>query len=537
MKNLEISGTTTSMASTLLVVCSRLEEITFECCPLVTEHIQSIFSNDTLRRLHLSCLDLSNFETVNAFCLGVEASSLELMELDNVSFPPEYEARVVATLANSRTLVDFSCCTGGHSSFCERYCEVLSNNVDTKLERLFLLDEDSGSVSVLLHGDLGQACSGLETAMEADLRRLLGLNDQRSTGDTMTRAQRALESWLEKRRKELQEQLQILRDRASIIKQEDLIMLTLDRPVFEALRQTLQNLPIESKNELQLESCSEFALDEYDYDHEYRHLLPCDNALLATATELAHIASSADSFRSVSLKNSTASISSSFLAACPRLERVSLKSCPLRKASLRSIFSIEALREVEIEGRMYLDPEAMGPKAIDALCLGLESSSLKVLRLSGISFPPDHEAQVATVLSRCNTLVHLEYDSASPSFCNYFCGALSAKVDTKFERLNLRGEQNVRISLDGDRGLVRGLDAAIEGDIRFYLGLNVQRTTCAPLFAAIDDAETDVARRTRLVDGFVAAGCPLTFEYIRSNQWNLIFLIQQLGRSESGGTG
>ena len=154
---------------------------------------------------------------------------------------------------------------------------------------------------------------------------------------------------------------------------------------------------------------------------------------------------------------------------------------------------------------------------------------------------------MASTLARSETLARFDFhdddddDSdddeggASESFIDRYCVALSKNVDTKLERLYLSGP-DVLVDLDvydemWDLDVISGLDAAIAAEIRLFVGLNVQRKTCDPLFAAIDDATTDMARRQCLVKAFSAVGCPLTFEYIRSNQYNLITLIQKLGRS------
>ena len=68
----------------------------------------------------------------------------------------------------------------------------------------------------------------------------------------------------------------------------------------------------------------------------------------------------------------------------------------------------------------------------------------------------------------------------------------------------------VSISLTGDSGDVSSLDAALEADIRFTLGINAQmsaqRETCDPLFATVGAATTDVARM--LGRGIFGAGLP-----------------------------
>ena len=88
----------------------------------------------------------------------------------------------------------------------------------------------------------------------------------------------------------------------------------------------------------------------------------------------------------------------------------------------------------------------------------------------------------------------------------------------------------------GERGATRrfeGPDTEIVARLRLFLDLNVQRRKHRPFFVAIGKADTDVARRQGLVAAFEMVCIPVAFAYIRSNQYNLITLIQELGRSET----
>ena len=307
------------------------------------------------------------------------------------------------------------------------------------------------------------------------------------------------EIWLEEGRNDLQDQLlHILRPEASLcITRQLLMLLTLEPHRLASLRQTLHHLPPGTAlHELTLQFFPS------DSDRDCRNP-PSEEALLMTATALAHMMSNIDSLRRLHLNNAPASIASLFL----------------RTRSLRQLY---------IQNIDFSDSES-----INAFCLGMETSSLELLLLFGVAFSPEHEAQVARTLASCKTLVNFDYPiGANPSFCEHYCAALSNNVDTKLERLLLFG-QSVLLNLHGENGQASGLDTTTMADIRLLLGLNVQRKTYGPLFAAIGVAETDAARRQCLVKAFLAAACPLTFECIRSNQCNLISLIQQLGRSET----
>ena len=305
------------------------------------------------------------------------------------------------------------------------------------------------------------------------------------------------------------------------LNRQKLMLLTLKPRRLKALLQGLQNRPLGSINELSLD------LMLWNSDDDCLNP-PSEEAMLATATQLAHVMSRFDSLRQLLLFHTSVPIASAFLASCSRLESVQLAFLPLVP---EATFSIKTLRNLSIRVCAFPDRES-----IAVFCRGIESSSLEGLSLSSVTFPPEHEAQVASTLARCNTLVTFSCsdrsDGSGSLFCEHYCSVLANNADTKLEELHLSG-QDVTIHLRNDHGTATGPDPAIISDIRLLLGLNVQRKEFGPLFVAIEDAETDLARRKSLVEAFSAAACPLMFEYIRSNQYNLISMIQQLGRSET----
>ena len=100
----------------------------------------------------------------------MESSSLESMNFNVVSFPPELEGQVAVAVARCKTLVRFIYPRGASPSFCDHYCADVSNNVDAKLERLRLYCEAFCDYD--LNGDHGEAVS-LNTAMVATIRLVL----------------------------------------------------------------------------------------------------------------------------------------------------------------------------------------------------------------------------------------------------------------------------------------------------------------------------------------------------------------------------
>ena len=356
--------------------------------------------------------------------------------------------------------------------------------------------------------------------------------------EAQRRAKRKYKRWLEQRRDDLRCALRDLRKEASVsIGQNIIMLLTLESRRFKSLRQTLNNMPPGSIQKLKIDVSPSYKNDDCRNP-------PSNEALLATATELAHMVGSMENVtvKSIRLVQATASVTSSFLAACSRLESAELIECPLVTATVQSMFAIKTLRRLNIEYLEFSDPES-----INAFCAGIEECSLKELSLFEVSFGPEHVANVAKALAGSKTLVRFDYLTDERSFQDSYCSALLHNDNIKLERLHLSelyiGEaRDDNASAGGDDdALVTGGEnywrelsdkAKLRHILRINERMNVQRRICDPLFAALDDAETDMARRQHLVEGFLATGCPLSFEYIRSNHHNVISLIQQLGRSE-----
>ena len=347
----------------------------------------------------------------------------------------------------------------------------------------------------------------------------------------MTKAQRAQrarkhEKWLKEGRVNLQQQPRRFKgDHVRLLKvtRQLLMLLTLEPHLLQFLHQRLQALPSGSK----LDLCLDFCVSPSDQDCQDP---PDDEALDATAMELALIVSSLESVCRLDLKNATAFIMQVFLTACPRLQHLGLVDCLAPEAVVQDILSIKSLTKVTMYRTDFPSSES-----INAFCRGIESSSLTSLVMNWVSFSPEHSAQVATTLARSNSLVNIIYlarAGESRSFFDDYCAALSNYFDTKLEWLSLcHGEKMRWLELGRDENFARGIDAAMAAKIRYLLELNVQRKTCPPLFAAIRDADTDTERKQCLVEALETVDIPVVFEYITANQNNLIELIQRLGRS------
>ena len=333
------------------------------------------------------------------------------------------------------------------------------------------------------------------------------------------------ERWLTKVGED-QQQLQKLITSGKLSVTRQLIMLwTLDRSRFESLQQLLNSLPPGAMQE--------FALYWFSYSTDaYCRDPPADDALLATATELARLARSLGSLTRLYLLHTPHSIATSILATCSGLECAS-NSSPLVRANVRSPFSTtQTLRYLSLDNIVFESTES-----INTFCRVITTSSLEKVTLSKVFFlRQQHEEQVSTTLAACNTLTHFAYpDGASSSFCDHFCQTLSDNFDTKLVHLWLEygsGPFKRQMVLKGDVGFsTTAVDAEIENKIRYLLKLNVQRQTCPPLFEAIGMAETDANRKQCLVKAFEAVDIPVVVEYITANQSNMIELIQRLGRS------
>ena len=391
---------------------------------------------------------------------------------------------------------------------------------------------DSAEVPTICHHrlQLVMRCQCWPTLGQEDTPKPSGIQTP-SYSEAMDDSQRAQnhELWLEKGHQFHRKQLRNLRqqegpDKSNFcITRKYLMLLTLKPSLLKSLRKALQALPAGVIQELHL------LLQWMRTDRLCRNP-PSDEALLATATELARIVSSISSLRLLRLKDATASITLTFLSACSRVESVHLESCAWATANVRATFSITTLRNLFIDTVALPDSES-----IAAFCAGMEHSNVEKLWMYEPSISPEHEAQVATTLARCKNLVNFDYQAgASESFFNHFNVALSNIFDTKLERLRLyymAPGPNRWIDLEGDRGRASGVEATITAKIRNLLKWNVQRKTCPPLFAAIGNAETDAKRKQCLVDAFEAVDLPVVFEHLTANENNMIELIQRLGRS------
>ena len=89
--------------------------------------MQSLFSIATLRKLSLECMDFRDSEIVDVFRSGMEQSSLQALNMSDVSFRPEQNKPVAATSAHSDTLVKFDY-AGASQLFAEYFCVTLWNN-------------------------------------------------------------------------------------------------------------------------------------------------------------------------------------------------------------------------------------------------------------------------------------------------------------------------------------------------------------------------------------------------------------------------
>ena len=295
----------------------------------------------------------------------------------------------------------------------------------------------------------------------------------------------------------------------------------------ESVQRAINNLPREGMTpRLHLIFC--FRPSDSDRDSPNP---PSQEAVEETAMELARIMESSGLLKMLHLRYASASFVESILTVCPGLESIRLESCtsPLVASCVRSIFSTESiatLRTLRFDSSTFPDSES-----IEEFRRGIENSKLVSLVMQYVSIArasQELEGQLASTLARCNTMVHFEFQGgATALFSERYCPELSNNVDTKLERLRLR---YTMIDLNGEEGTVNGLDAAMESKIRNRLKWNVQRTTCPPLFAAIDNAETGAERKQRMVEAFEAVDVPILFENVLANKSNLIALIQRLGR-------
>ena len=168
-------------ASLFLTTLTRLVSVEFSRFPVDEATVRLLFANKKLRKLTLDHIVIPN-ESVDAFCLGIESSSLVSLRIEfSGSFSPDHEAHVATTLAGSKTLSEFVSIQGPSSSFYDGYCTELSNNFNSKLERLYL-DKYTHCKLDLRDEQIEQgAVEGIDAAIVTKIRNLLKLNVQRKT--------------------------------------------------------------------------------------------------------------------------------------------------------------------------------------------------------------------------------------------------------------------------------------------------------------------------------------------------------------------
>ena len=338
------------------------------------------------------------------------------------------------------------------------------------------------------------------------------------------------EQWLQRSRGSLS--ISLLPDRATRhdkslwIGKRLLMLLTLEPHLFEYIRQLLTiNVPVEDTYCLYLETGPWVMPDEGDCLTP-----PDDEALLATATQLAHLVNTIDSVKGISLAYTSAAMTYAVLMACSQMKDVTLDNCPLEANHFQAIFAMPALWRLSMK-----NVELSTGDLINAFCHEMmETSALQHLFLQDVSFWPEQEAHVAKTMARSKSLTCLSYkcDAHTPVFYHEYCAELSTNVETKLEFLRLWHETTVLYLEEGVEGYAQDLPPAMETKIRNLLKWNTQRKTCPPLFAAIGHADTDVDRKECLVKAFGAVDIPIVFEYITANENELIELIQRLGRSQ-----
>ena len=197
-----------------------------------------------------------------------------------------------------------------------------------------------------------------------------------------------MERWLLEERNMLQWQLQSLTEDGYgdlLIDRKSIIVMTIEPALVDSLRQTVNHLRPGAISELAWSLSSSATCRNP----------PSDEALLATATELAHFVS--NSLRHLTIYD-TDDISLRFLAACSRLESLRIDDfCTFVPAINRSTLSIPTLRRLVLSDAAFPDSES-----VNAFCLAMSTSSLESLSLIDASIRPEHVEQVDMTLARCN---------------------------------------------------------------------------------------------------------------------------------------
>ena len=167
---IDLTDTPASTAALFFATCSRLERAQLLSSPLEATNVRALFSITTLRQLIIDATNwnftVSDSETINAFCLGLETSSLEILTINGIVLSPEHCEQVAAAVARCKSLVHFEFDGMEDSIFGQRYCMTLLDNDEIKLERLRLSGVED--VSIDLRGDCGTVL-GFDAFISADI--------------------------------------------------------------------------------------------------------------------------------------------------------------------------------------------------------------------------------------------------------------------------------------------------------------------------------------------------------------------------------
>ena len=341
----------------------------------------------------------------------------------------------------------------------------------------------------------------------------------------MTVTEEEHQKFLAESRDGLMYQLQRIEDSNSFcLTPQFILLLTLDRTLFDSFRRDLLALPQGSITDFQFYTMNSMNLSCREP--------PTEEAKLACTTEFVQILDSRASVTSLSLDLKLPAIDLICLKTFSGLESVSMgfkwHSVVVGDELINAMSTISTLRELKL-----YDAHLITTESVEAFCALLADSSIERLDLDGVSFAEGTGETVGIALASCNRLVSLSCNINDVELYTSFCSTLSTNYNTSLVRLNFNVRNNdYMISLPGARGgVANGANEDAMNNIRNLLALNGQRQTCPPLFAAIGAAETDTTRKQRLVEALEAVDIPVVFEYVTANQNNLIELIQRLGRN------
>ncbi|GKY90265.1 hypothetical protein MPSEU_000000700 [Mayamaea pseudoterrestris] len=341
-------------------------------------------------------------------------------------------------------------------------------------------------------------------------------------------AERRHRVWLAGGRNYFLEQLRRIRSQAQQhlhLSQNLLMVMTLDATLLVSLRETMMH---------QGSSILELGLNLSQIaDNSACMNPPSEEQKAACTVEICTILTNLQSLELQSVRRENVPAVLHLLGPTSRLATVQFSNCRRLPAAelaslVRATFSLQSLRTLIIKNADFSSKELT-----EAFCSGLDSSCLEQLVLGTVTFAPDLVELVAIALARSSTLVQLEYVMhLNHELFEAYCLALSENPDTQLQRLLLvQVPLDMTIDLRGNEGRTTGPDAAISQQIRNLLKWNVQRRTCPPLFAAIGSTESGQACCARLVEAITAVDVPVLHEYLVTNQFNLISLVQHHGRS------